>query len=279
MSKLLVLRREEAVVADGHAAPTCRLAGRGRSRLMASSATPLWLVESTLEAGSALVWEREHGDEIIYVSSGSLEVAGDTVGAGAVLVLEAGVALRVESAEQTAIVHFGSTDPSPPSEGPYGAPDAGHRHHVIGPRGVSARHDPPKHTVYFATGACRTCRGTLMQSSRTVASSAQAHSHTQDELLHLLAGELRIGSLVARAGDTLAVPAHLRYRFDSGPDGYDLLNFRPDVSWYVPVRGSEPLLESGHGQGFSYTGDGTDYLSAVDYASGPLSSETTRSNL
>ena len=71
------------------------------------------------------------------------------------------------------------------------------------------------------------------------------HSHSTDELIHLVWGELRLGSQTMRPGDTLAVDADRRYGFRSGPDGFGFLNYRRDASEQVVERGSPPRREGG----------------------------------
>jgi hypothetical protein len=76
---------------------------------------------------------------------------------------------------------------------------------------------------------------------------------------------MQVGSRWLHAGDTLAVPADLRYRFRTGPDGYGLLNYRPDATYYVAVDGRR-ALEGGVGGGdFSWSPDGADYLDEASW--------------
>jgi hypothetical protein len=108
----------------------------------------------------------------------------------------------------------------------------------------------------------------LMYSACTEQYASAVHSHTQDELIHVLGGRIRVGSQWAEPGDTLAVPADVRYRFSTAEDGYAFINYRADASYYVPVTGA-PSLEAGGNAQFVYTGDGTDYISEEAYAAGP----------
>jgi hypothetical protein len=141
--------------------------------------------------------------------------------------------------------------------------------HVIGPGGVDGRSEHLHETRFFADASCPTCRTSLMFSSRGARYESAAHSHSQDELIYVLDGELHLGSLRVGPGDTLSVPGLVRYRFSTGADGYRFLNYSADSSAYIPADPDGPKLGSGGriGNGFTYSGDGTDYLSEAEYLS------------
>jgi hypothetical protein len=117
--------------------------------------------------------------------------------------------------------------------------------HVVGPRGTYAAIEPGRDTHYYADSTCPTCRLTLLYTSRTGEYVSETHSHSTDELIHLLWGEVRLGSQVLRPGDTLAIDADRRYGFRSGPDGFGFLNYRREASQQTIARGSEPRMEGG----------------------------------
>jgi hypothetical protein len=96
---------------------------------------------------------------------------------------------------------------------------------------------------------------TLMQTARSARYQSPAHSHSQDELIHLLSGEITIGRDVLMRGDTLYVPADRRYTFTSGDSGFSFLNYRRDASFHAVVRGGEPVLEGAATHGFDFIGD------------------------
>jgi hypothetical protein len=101
-------------------------------------------------------------------------------------------------------------------------------------------------SVYFADGTCPTCRITLFLYDGSVfvdGSTGASHSHSEDEIMHVLDGELHAGPLTATAGTSIAVPRNVRYSFrTSGPFCY--LAYRADVSTEVVQPGSEPVLET-----------------------------------
>ena len=226
------------VSARGSAAPECRL--------VSPAGFSLWLVDIELAAGGELHLPAIHGDEAIAVLSGRLQ-AGERICVphGAVIV-EAGageVVLRV--LEDARIVHMGPSDPVVPTNGLNGTPLPGDAIHVVGPRGTYAAVEPGRDTHYFADSTCPTCRLTLLYTSRSREYVSETHSHSQDELIHLLWGELRLGSQVVRPGDTLAIAADRRYGFRSDEAGFGFLNYRRDASQQTVERGAPPRMEGG----------------------------------
>jgi uncharacterized cupin superfamily protein len=255
----------EVVPAAGSEAPdnyppaSWTLAQGDRVRRLSPPGVSLWLYDVTLSAGSLLCWGARHGDEALYVLAGSIALAGSRermVPAGGALIVEAGVACEARLTEPARVLHMGPTDPQPPSSGPYGPALAeGHGVHAVGPRGVYARSEVGRDTRFFADSSCPTCRLTLMKTGRDELYVSEAHSHSQDELIHLLSGEITVGRQTLGPGDTLFVGADRRYTFTSGAAGFSFLNYRRDASLHTPVRGGSPMLEGGATHGFAHVGD------------------------
>ena len=260
MTQISVTRADDQPVHDEYMAPTTTVDGPSRSRRVSPDDFSLWLVLASIDGPARLRWDEDHGDEALFVKAGSLRVGDRVCATGGVLVVESGVALDVTVDEPAEIVHFGPTAHTPPDDGPRGAPAAdGHRAHVIGPRGYSAREEPTHATRQYANATCPTCRINLFQSSRSEKYRSAAHSHTQDELIHMLGGELVVGGERARPGDTLAVAAGSIYGFQTGDDGYRFLNYSADASSYVPARpGPSKVLQNP--VPFTYSSDGEDYI-------------------
>ena len=263
-------RRERGVrtfeVVPGVGAETVRLAAAPDvgARRVSPADYPLWMTEADLPAGTPMRWNRPHGEEAVFVKAGELRLGDGRIAmAGSVIVMEAAATTSAAATVASTVLVMGTTGGRRPSGGPVGdaAPD-GARVHLIGPRGIAEWARPPtKFTRYYTTATCPTCRLMLMYSACEQHYSSAVHSHTADELIHVLKGKIRVGSQWAEPGDTLAIPADVRYRFTTGPDGYGFLNYRADASYYVDVGGARQLEAGGGGQ-FVFTGDGTDYISA-----------------
>jgi hypothetical protein len=74
------------------------------------------------------------------------------------------------------------------------------------------------------------------------------HSHSVDCLYYLVAGEVRLGSQVLRAGDGFFVGADTPYGYTAGPRGAEVLEFRTVSAFDSRVRetpaGWERILEA-----------------------------------
>jgi quercetin dioxygenase-like cupin family protein len=56
-----------------------------------------------------------------------------------------------------------------------------------------------------------------------------SHAHTEDEIIYVLAGELRVGRRVLPAGSALFIEKNTLYTFAAGPAGCTFLNFRGEL--------------------------------------------------
>ena len=97
---------------------------------------------------------------------------------------------------------------------------------------------------YYADSTCPTCRLTLLSVARFGPYTSEPHSHTQDELIHVVSGALALGRQRVEPGDTLAIAAGVRYGFRGDDGGFLFLNYRSDASeQHWPDRA--PLTEGG----------------------------------
>jgi len=206
----------------------------------------LWLVVAELADGVALDLPPVHGDEAVYVLEGAMRVGTATCPADGTVVIEAGAGPTLVADGPTRVVHMGPRDPVVPGDGPNGpVTRPGDGVHVVGPRGTYAAIEPGRDTHYYADSTCDTCRLTLLSTSRTQRYVSETHSHSTDELIHVLWGELHLGRQVVGPGDTLAIDADRRYGFRTGPEGFRFLNYRRDASQQTIERGSTPRMEGG----------------------------------
>jgi quercetin dioxygenase-like cupin family protein len=237
-----IVKGADVVDAPGWAAPTVSLTGSAVSAQLSAPEFPLWLVRGTLQPGTSLTWNLPHGDEILYVTSGEVEVDGRVCPPGGAIVVESGVAATVVARGEAEVLHYGPVDPVPPTA--FGAPDPdGHGVHVVGPGGTYAQVEHPRDTRYFADSTCPTCRATLLHTGRACRYESAAHSHSTDEIIHVISGEVAMGAYRLEVGDTLCIAKDVRYRFTS--DGFAFLNYRSDGSYQSIGRDDPPILEGG----------------------------------
>jgi quercetin dioxygenase-like cupin family protein len=217
------------------------VSGAVEARLVSPEDFSLWLVRGDLGAGAAVAWGTDHGDEAVYVLDGEVVVDGRTCPAGGAVVVEAGVAVELRAPAGASIVHQGAYDPTPRVPG-------GHTAHVVGPGGTWAQVGDGRDTRYFADSECPTCRTTLFTTGRSHEYVSAPHSHSADELLHVLEGEVVVGRRHLGPGSTVAVAADRRYGFRS--PGFTFLNYRPDVSRLTRDRSEPSIEEGGRAHGF-----------------------------
>jgi hypothetical protein len=231
--------------APGWRASQVELAGDATSVELSPPGFSLRLVAGVLGRDSALRFGTDHPDEVLYVRSGSLDVDGRECPAGGAVIVEAGVPAEVRASEAADLLHFQIADGDVPN-----APRSGHLVHVVGPGGTwAAPSEPNRETRYFADSTCDSCRATLLLTGRSTGYESPAHSHSQDELIHVLHGELQLGAERAGPGATLAIAKDVRYRFRS--EGFLFLNYRRDASYQTLARDQPPVLEGGAVHGFT----------------------------
>jgi hypothetical protein len=197
------------------------------------------MVAGDLAPGAVLTLGADHGDEVFYVERGSVEVDGRVAPEGGAIIVEGGVAAQLVAVSPTRLLHFGADD----DEARDGAVV-----HVVGPGGTWAQVDDYRDSRFFADSTCPTCAPTLLFTGRSAAFESAPHSHSQDEIIHVLRGELQFGAERAGAGATVAIGHDVRYRFRS--PGFAFLNYRRGVSYQTLERDQPPVLEGGEPHGF-----------------------------
>ena len=69
-----------------------------------------------------------------------------------------------------------------------------------------------------------------------------SHTHSEDEIIHVLDGSLQVGALRVEAGMSIAVPKDVRYGL-RGDGSFRFLNYRRDVATFTGPPGSDTLVE------------------------------------
>jgi hypothetical protein len=227
------------------------------SRRLSPEGYSLWLCDSELADGGTVTWSEAHGDDGIYVLDGGLEVEGRRCPQDGAVLVESGVAVTARAVGRTRIAHFGCSDDQPPADGRFGPPaPGGHGVHVLGPRGrfLSGKLEGV-HAVWYADSTCDTCRAQLLKVTSYPSDRNTAHHHSEDEIIYLVGGTMRLGAYELGACVALSIPANARYAPKAGPDGHVFLNFRRDVSEQVYDRSEPALLETALARGGETTDD------------------------
>ncbi len=235
---------EPVELAPSYLAPYTTLAGAARSALFHPEGYSIWKLTAELAPGAELTWDTAHGDEGLFVISGELECDGKQIGTEGAVIVEAGVPTTVRALAPTSLVHFGPVDQAPPANGPYGPPAAERRVHVFDAADAAAIRTG--FVTYYGDGSCSSCRVAMFTVDRRHnpdPSGAGSHKHSEDEIIHVLDGEMHVGPAVIPAGRSVAVPGELRYGYKA-PGGLRFINYRRDASTVVFGPGDEPQVES-----------------------------------
>lgn len=249
MRKIEVVKPDRFPTQEAFSAPHCRLVGPGRGRAASPPGASIGFCALELDAGSSLRWDAGHGDEALYVESGELEVDGRRCPGGGAIVIEAGAAAAVVARSASRVLQMGAREGAaaqaqlPQS----GAPEI----HVVGPRGTFEAIEPGRDTRFFADATCPRCSLWLLFTARTFGYESPVHSHSQDELVYVLRGEVRVGSLTAGPGSSIFVAADQPYQFRSGPEGFAFLNYRRAGSRMTIRPTGQVIVEAGAATGMT----------------------------
>jgi mannose-6-phosphate isomerase-like protein (cupin superfamily) len=232
----------------GWSAPCTTVVGTADGAFHGPAGYSLWLVRGTLEAGAELRWEPGHGDEALFVLDGELEHDGRLAGPRSAVLVEANAEAVVRARSRADVLHFGPTSPTPPTDGPLGpAAEGGRGVHVVAPHEAAGSSWPVDgggtiESRFYADSTCPTCRAWFVRNAVDVAFTLPSHVHSQDELVYLVRGDMRVGTAELSAGMAVAIPAGVRYGVRSRT-GFEFVNFRRDLATYLGRPGSEPILE------------------------------------
>jgi hypothetical protein len=241
MAKLQIVLSADVDGRPEYAAPG-NVDGVLSSKLIAPRDYSLWLCASRLRAGARMQWTADHGDEGVYLRSGRMEAAGREIQPGGGVVLEGGAVLVATAIEPVEVIHAGSWQPA--------GMNGGHVH-IVGPGGwfASGADRSGVTARWLADSTCPTCRITLFWAGGAPGAGGDSapHSHSQDEIIHILEGNLFLGGRKFEAGASLCIPADVRYKLSGGDEPFAYLNYRPDNATATRYTGpSAGKPEPGH---------------------------------
>ena len=243
MAKFAAISLDE-VPAESTYAIARDVSGVAWSKRVSPDDYALWLVVSELRDGAVMHWGTDHGDEAVCVLEGELDFDGRRCPAGGALVVEAGVECVATAVGSTRVAHYGPTDPTPPADGLLGpARDHDHGVHVVGDGGWFRAGNDTYSQTWWADSSCPTCRICVFRIEHPDGPDNDVpHHHTQDEIIFVLEGELRMGSYRCPAGTAISIPAHMRYSLRSDGKAFKFLNYRRDASRFA-MAGREEQSE------------------------------------
>lgn len=203
---------------------------------------PIHLYLHRLAPGAEVRFVGAPTDRAFYVWKGSITAGGASLGPRSSAIVEHGASLAATACgEGATLLAFAAKERG--SEGRMG----GHVHLL--PRERVPRHDSIEGNrvgmALHADAQCPTCQLWLHENDYPGADAETAlHSHTEDEVIFVRAGTIRLGNRLCPPGTALAIAANTKYGFSSGPDGLSFVNFRGAAPTYVPADGSKVLDEA-----------------------------------
>ncbi|WP_143084763.1 hypothetical protein [Novosphingobium sp. CF614] len=195
---------------------------------LAGGRDPLHLHLHSVEPGASLRIGPLAVDCLAYVWTGEVEADGHRLAAGSSLVVEHGAALAITGGLAPAkLLTFAAADV------PQSARPGGHVHLLPVERveRVSGMMQGVNGGMHFDS-ACPTCEIWLHENEFTPAfltpetERRSPHSHTEDEIIFVTAGQMKLGNRLYGPGTALAVSAETMYSFNPGPEGLSFINFR-----------------------------------------------------
>jgi hypothetical protein len=183
--------------------------------------------------GAGLHLDRPDFGHVFYVRDGSIETEGRTLSVGGAVISEHLCTATLRAGPEGAVLLDFHT--------PDGCPDrpsrAGGHVHVVGDQGIlrtgnfkdTNLKDEAGYTgVLWADSDCPTCELWLHKSSLVgpVPQAGSLHSHSADEIIFILEGEMLMGRRRVTPGTAMAIDGDTRYRVGVGEAGLSFLNFR-----------------------------------------------------
>ncbi|RYE40126.1 MAG: hypothetical protein EOP21_09865, partial [Hyphomicrobiales bacterium] len=226
-AKILVVPPEKT---EANAMPAgCSGPGNVRAYVQAEK-FPLRCHEIRLAAGEDVTVGPVDGESIGYIWHGDAMAGGHRLPGGSSFVVERGEQLVISGeSDRCDILLFAA------SETPQTARAGGHvhilpsasvpRNNALTPSGVSGG--------MHADSQCPTCSVWLhengfpgMQAATPEEQSVAVHSHSEDEIIFVVSGEIRLGRKLYPEGTAIAIAADTLYSFTAGPEGMRFINFR-----------------------------------------------------
>ncbi len=212
---------------------------------------PLHLHLHEIAPGEVLRLEGGDTDRLAYVWSGGVMAGGCALAAGSSLVVGHGAALAIAGgAGPSRLLTFAAAQPA-------AARGEGGRVHLLPAERVARSEALPgsggvSGGLHFNSGLPG-CEIWLHENHfpgmGALSPEDQAkgiHSHSEDEIIFVTAGEIRLGNRLHGPGTALAIAADTLYSFTAGPAGLSFVNFRPATPGDIRFASGAAISETGY---------------------------------
>ena len=203
--------------------------------VVTESGRPLILWQHVLQPHGEIRWNKPDVSHLVYVKDGVADATGQQLAKDGMLLVAHGAETMLRAGDKPlTLLHFHQpADVADPKR-------TGGCVHVVNKKQAQRyTYDDPegetKHTegVVFANASCPSCGVWFHESVFPGGVTVARHSHTEDEIIYVLDGCLKLGRQDLTAGGALAVDANTMYTFKTGADGLRFVNFRPSEPYTV----------------------------------------------
>lgn len=208
-------------------------------------------------AGETLRLGPMAGDCAAYVWRGDVVAGGVALAAGSSAIVERGAVVELGGAGGAQVLLFCGTG-SGAGEGAGAAREQAQVHLLPTGRVPRMAAEPGSSGVsggLHADAACPGCAVWLHENHFPGAMELTAeqiargvHSHTEDEVIFVIGGEIRLGSNLYGPGTALAIAADTLYGFTAGPLGLSFVNFRAAMPGDITFAHGAKISETGYWQ-------------------------------
>jgi hypothetical protein len=191
---------------------------------------PIHLHWRRLDKGDVLQIGPMARDCVAYVRSGAVKAGATALADGSSFIVEHGAALDVVAQQESVLLTFAS------ARAPAAQRAGGHVHLLpteAVPRLADLGGGSATGGGMHADASCPTCEVWLHENKFPPSNAIPApddrrgvHSHSEDEVIFVTSGQIRLGARLYGPGAALAIAADTMYSFTPGPDGLSFINFR-----------------------------------------------------
>ncbi|CAN7544662.1 hypothetical protein LJR219_003897 [Phenylobacterium sp. LjRoot219] len=265
MGKISIATLQDAPRVD----PPAGFAGECETHaLLAAAKDPLHTHVLQLERDATVRIGPKDTDCVVYVWRGAVEAGGRALAATSSLIVERGAAIALQGRDEASLlVTFSAAQPSA------AARPGGHVHLLPAERVPRAELTGTRGAAggLHADAGCPSCEVWLHENSLApvddeppgAGGEKGVHSHSEDEVIFVTAGQMRLGARLYGPGAAVAIPAETLYSFGVGPDGLSFVNFRAGRPSEIKFKGGGVMDEVGFWR---------DRVGAPDYLA-PLAAE------
>ena len=196
---------------------------------------PIHMFVHRLGPNAILPMSGHRSDQLVYVMEGEVEIDGVKLPRGSSAIVEFKAAASAKAAEKGAALAVFNVKERRPGDRPGGhvrlLPVDRVARNGDGANGMKvgmALHtdsDCPSYSLWFHENAFP-----------AGAAETALHSHSEDEIIFITAGAMKLGNRLCGPGTALAIAANTKYAFNSGPEGLAFTNFRGYPAIYKDAK-------------------------------------------